>query len=76
MADRNTADDAVDFNLVIHHNVVSKSFDMSGHSKNLLVTEGMLRYALRLVSMEIARARMVEEMKNAPRVAIPGGFPQ
>lgn len=68
--------DAVDYKLVIHHNVVSKAFDMTGHSQNLLVAEGILRYALRMVSMEIAKARMVEEMRNAPRVALPRGFPQ
>jgi hypothetical protein len=34
--------DGVNFEVVITHNVVSKSFSLEGHDKNLLVSMGML----------------------------------
>lgn len=58
------------YKLVISYNVVSKAFGMEGHADNLLVAQGMLTYAEQLLRMEIARRRMVEEMQNAPRIAV------
>jgi hypothetical protein len=70
MADDSFPGDDVNFKLVITHNVVSKSFVLEGHMKNMLVSLGMLHYAEQFVRMEISRARMSEELQNAPRIAV------
>jgi hypothetical protein len=66
----------VEFKVVLTYNVISKSFAMDGHSKDLLVSQGMLAYAEQFLRMEIARKRMTEEMQNTSRVALPPGFRQ
>jgi hypothetical protein len=63
----------VQFELVITHNVLSGTFEVSGHGQNRLVALGMLEYAKQLINHENAKQAMLDAMKNAPRVALPGG---
>jgi hypothetical protein len=76
MEDLRVPAEVVNFELVLSYNVVSKTFDLKGHAKDLLVSQGMLAYAEQFVRMEIARKRMSEELQNVPRVALAGGLPQ
>jgi hypothetical protein len=75
MADMTIPQESVQFELVITHNVLSGTFEVSGHSKNRLVSLGMLEYAKQLINRESLKQQILEDMKNAPRVALPGGFP-
>jgi hypothetical protein len=71
MSDMTISQEAVEFELVITHNVLSGAFSVSGHSKNHLVALGMLEYAKQLVNRENMKQVVLDEMKNAPLV-IPG----
>lgn len=63
--------DAVQFEIVITHNVLSGTFEVSGHGKNRLVALGMLEYAKGLINRENAKQAMLEDMKNSPLVIPP-----
>jgi len=76
MADMTISQDAVEFELVISHNVLSGAFSVSGHSKNRLVALGMLEYAKQLVNHENIKARMREEIQNAPLIFPGKALPQ
>ena len=67
--------EAVQFELVITHNVLSGTFEVSGHAKNRLVSLGMLEYAKQLINRESLKQAILDDMKNAPRIALPGGSP-
>ena len=73
MADMTIPQEAVQFDLVISHNVLSGAFEFSGHSKNRLVALGMLEYAKQLINMENAKQRMRDEMESASRILKPQG---
>ena len=60
--------EAVQFELVITHNVLSGTFEVSGHSKNRLVALGMLEYAKQLINRESLKQSMLDDMKNSPLV--------
>ena len=76
MADVTIPQEAVEFELVITHNALSGAFSVSGHSKNRLVSLGMLEYAKQLISRENAKQALMDDMKNAPLVVPVGGRPQ
>jgi hypothetical protein len=60
--------EAVEFELIITHNVLSGTFEVSGHSKNRLVALGMLEYAKGLINRENAKQAILDDMKNSPLV--------
>jgi len=60
--------EAVQFELVITHNVLSGTFEVSGHSKNRLVALGMLEYAKQLINRESLKQAMLDDVKNSPLV--------
>jgi len=60
--------EAVQFELVITHNVLSGTFGIFGHSKNRLVALGMLKYAEQLINRESMKQAMLDDMKNSPLV--------
>ncbi len=64
--------ESVDFTLTIHHNVVSGAFEVEGWERNILVTIGMLNYALDMVKQARARAEIQREMQRRPVVLPPG----
>lgn len=69
-------EDVSEFQLVIRHNTVTGAFSCEGSSKNRLVSLGMLEYARQLINRQNMKQVMLDEMKNAPRIAGPGRFPQ
>jgi len=76
MPDMTIPQEAVQFELVITHNVLTGTFEVAGHSKNRLVSLGMLEYAKQLINRESLKQSILDEMKNRPRVVPSGGFPQ
>ena len=76
MADLTFPEGAVEFELVITHNVLTGAFGVTGHAKNRLVALGMLEYAKQLIKHENMRQFIIDELKNRPRVVPSGGFPQ
>lgn len=62
----------VDFELTIHHNIVTGKFDMSGWSANAVVTLGMLEMALGMVKREILKREMAEQIAKESLRLPPG----
>jgi hypothetical protein len=75
MVDATIPREVVEFKLVITHDVYTGAFAIEGHNRNRLVTLGMLHFAEQLVRMEIGKQRMLEEVQNASRIALPHGGP-
>ena len=76
MPDMTIPQEAVQFELVITHNVLTGTFEVAGHSKNRLVSLGMLEYAKQLINRESLKQSILDDLKNRPMVVPPGGFPQ
>jgi hypothetical protein len=64
--------DASTYQLVITFNVLTHEFGMAGFDKDPLVALGMLEWAKHNVQRSVAKNEMIEEMKNMPRIAVPG----
>jgi hypothetical protein len=63
--------DSVDYTLTIHHNVISGQFEIAGWRQNMLVTIGMLEYALSMVKRERMKLEIQAEMASRPLVVPP-----
>jgi hypothetical protein len=76
MADVTIPQEAVEFELVIRHNVLTGEFEVEGHSKNRLVALGMLELAKQLINREGMKQAMLDDMANSPLVVPGKGFRQ
>jgi hypothetical protein len=65
--------DELTYQLVITFNVLTHEFRMEGFNEDPLIELGMLEWAKRVVQRAVVKGEMIEEMKNMPRIAVPGG---
>lgn len=66
--------ESLDMEVVIRYNPVTRDFSLTGCDENPVVAWGMLRYAESRLRRGLAQADIVEQMKNSPRVSVPGGL--
>jgi hypothetical protein len=68
--------DQVKMRIVVSFDILTGEIAVEGCDKNPLVALGMLDYALARVRRVLTQNDILPDMKNAPRVALPPGFPQ
>ncbi|HYL64460.1 MAG TPA: hypothetical protein VE077_17740 [Candidatus Methylomirabilis sp.] len=68
--------DQVRMSIVVEFDMLTGEMTLGGCDKNPVVALGMLDYALARVRRALAVNDMVQDAKNAPRVALAGGMPR
>lgn len=59
--------------LVVSYNLITRDFQVDVEPDSLFVGLALARYAEMKLRRADQRAEIMEQMKNAPRIAVPGG---
>ncbi len=70
MADLTVKRDTVEMRIVVTFDMLTGQFGIEGCDKNPVVALGMLGYALARVRRFILTNEILQDVKNAPRIAV------
>lgn len=62
----------LEYEIVIHHNVLTKTFTVDGVGRNFLLEIGMLEYAIQQMKRADMQSQLARQMAEGPRIVRPG----